>query len=136
MYNLQALSMGVHESQSLLWERMVGLSMPFARYLTPLLQASFPQLPSELSPERVYGAVNVVKFPSMIRVEADEVQYPLHILLRRAPLLVCADCLHICISAPLGLTSTRFLQWSFCICIGLSVFAVPWCLQLSTHKGV
>ena len=77
--------MGVHESQSLLWERMVGLSMPFARYLAPLLQASFPQLPADLSPERVYGAVNVVKFPSMIRVEADEVQYPLHILLRQAP---------------------------------------------------
>ena len=42
----QALSMGVHESQSLLWERMVALSRGFAAYLTPKLQAAFPQLPS------------------------------------------------------------------------------------------
>lgn len=79
---LQALSMGVHESQSLLWERMVGLSVPFAEYLTPLLKGAFPQLPAGLTPEQVYGAVNVVKIPSLIRVEADEVQYPLHIMLR------------------------------------------------------
>ena len=37
--------MGVHESQSLLWERMVALSLPFSRYLAPKLAASFPQLP-------------------------------------------------------------------------------------------
>ena len=78
----QALSMGTHESQSLLWERMVALSPAFARYLTPLLRESFPQLPADLSPEQVYGAVNAVKFPSLIRVEADEIQYPLHIVLR------------------------------------------------------
>ena len=41
----QALSMGVHESQSLLWERMVALSLPFSRYLAPKLAAAFPQLP-------------------------------------------------------------------------------------------
>ena len=41
---LQALSMGVHESQSLLWERMVALSLPFSRYLAPKLAAAFPQL--------------------------------------------------------------------------------------------
>ena len=41
----QALSMGVHESQSLLWERMVALSRPFAAYLAPKLKAAFPQLP-------------------------------------------------------------------------------------------
>lgn len=79
---LQALSMGVHESQSLLWERMVALSEPFAAYLTPLLKKSFPQLPSDLSPEQVHGALNVLKVPSFVRVEADEVQYPLHVLLR------------------------------------------------------
>jgi len=45
--------MGVHESQSLLWERMVALSLPFAKYLTPLLKASFPQLPKDLTPEQV-----------------------------------------------------------------------------------
>ena len=37
--------MGVHESQSLLWERMVALSRPFSAYLAPKLQAAFPQLP-------------------------------------------------------------------------------------------
>lgn len=37
--------MGVHESQSLLWERMVALSLPFSRYLAPKLTAAFPQLP-------------------------------------------------------------------------------------------
>lgn len=42
---MQALSMGVHESQSLLWERMVALSLPFSRYLAPRLAAAFPQLP-------------------------------------------------------------------------------------------
>jgi carboxypeptidase Taq len=41
---LQALSMGVHESQSLLWERMVALSLPFSSYLAPKLTAAFPQL--------------------------------------------------------------------------------------------
>ncbi len=39
----QALGMGVHESQSLLWERMVGLSRPFAAYLLPLMREHFPQ---------------------------------------------------------------------------------------------
>lgn len=82
---LQALSMGIHESQSLLWERMVGLSPAFTQYLTPLLQSHFPQLPSSLDPASVYGALNVLKTPSLIRVEADEVQYPLHILLRCKP---------------------------------------------------
>ena len=46
LLHAQALSMGVHESQSLLWERMVGLSRSFAAYLTPKLQAAFPQLPN------------------------------------------------------------------------------------------
>eukprot|EP00891_Asterochloris_glomerata_P006465 jgi/Astpho2/6465/Aster-06934 len=70
----EAMSMGVHESQSLLWERM---------YLLPKLEAAFPQLAKlKLPPEQLYGALNVVRDPSMIRVEADEVTYPLHIILR------------------------------------------------------
>jgi len=51
----QAMSMGVHESQSLLWERMVALGRPFARYLAPKLAAAFPQLPPELTPDSLYG---------------------------------------------------------------------------------
>eukprot|EP00884_Botryococcus_braunii_P012398 jgi/Botrbrau1/21159/Bobra.0061s0052.1 len=77
-----AHGMGVHESQSLLWERMVGLGRSFAKYLAPKLASQFPQLPQDLSADQVYAAVNVVKEPSMIRVEADEVTYPLHIILR------------------------------------------------------
>ncbi|KAI7846262.1 hypothetical protein COHA_000242 [Chlorella ohadii] len=78
----QALGMGVHESQSLLWERMVGLSRPFAAYLLPLMREHFPQLPTEQSPEDLYAALNIIKDPSMIRVESDEVTYPMHIILR------------------------------------------------------
>ena len=50
---VQALSLGIHESQSLLWERMVALSQPFAEYLTPLLKEKFSQLPQELTPQQV-----------------------------------------------------------------------------------
>ena len=78
----EALSMGVHESQSLLWERMVALSQPFAQYLLPKLQQHFPELAQKLSAESLYSAINVIREPSMIRVEADEVTYPLHIILR------------------------------------------------------
>lgn len=79
----QAAGMAVHESQSLLWERMVGLSQPFAAYLLPKLKAAFPGvLPDDKTPEDLYAALNVVKERSMIRVEADEVTYPLHIILR------------------------------------------------------
>jgi carboxypeptidase Taq len=74
--------MGVHESQSLLWERMVALGRPFNQYLLPKLTGRFSQLPKDLTAEQLYAAVNVVKHPSMIRVEADEVTYPLHIILR------------------------------------------------------
>lgn len=124
----QALSMGIHESQSLLWERMVGLSQPFCTYLLPKLHESFPDaLPSDKRAADLYAAINKVwgmvgsttcrcsvhivyvshhtrafsfpyfpahtlppppchtmqvKEPSFIRVEADEVSYPLHIILR------------------------------------------------------
>lgn len=78
-----AAGMAIHESQSLLWERMVGLSLPFARYLLPVLKKSFPgSFPADKTPEELYAALNVIKVPSLIRVEADEVTYPLHIILR------------------------------------------------------
>ena len=48
--------MGVHESQSLLWERMVALGRPFSRYLAPKLAAAFPQLSDKLSPDTLYGS--------------------------------------------------------------------------------
>ncbi|GLC44578.1 hypothetical protein PLESTM_001617300 [Pleodorina starrii] len=77
-----ALSMGVHESQSLLWERMVGLSQPFAEYLLPLLKERFPERFGSATPDQLYESENVIQEPSLIRVEADEVTYPLHIILR------------------------------------------------------
>ncbi|KAG0345338.1 hypothetical protein BG005_001351 [Podila minutissima] len=81
----QALSLGIHESQSLLWERMVGLNKPFWTYALPHLKEQF-QGPSHeklqyVTPEQFYNAFNRVE-PGFIRVEADEVTYPLHIILR------------------------------------------------------
>ncbi|KAF9351632.1 hypothetical protein BGX26_010410 [Mortierella sp. AD094] len=81
----EALSMGVHESQSLLWERMVALSKPFWEYTLPLVKEHF-QGPSHeklqtVTPEEYYKAFNRVQ-PGFIRIEADEVCYPMHIITR------------------------------------------------------
>jgi len=76
-----ALSMGTHESQSLFWERHVGLSMEFWEWATPMLHEKFPEQFHGTSAKEVYGAVNAVS-PSLIRVEADELTYPLHVILR------------------------------------------------------
>lgn len=78
----EAHGMGVHESQSLLWERMVGLSEPFMHYLLGELKTSFPKEFEDVTPELLYAGFNTVKNPSVIRVEADEVTYPLHVILR------------------------------------------------------
>jgi carboxypeptidase Taq len=71
----------VHESQSRLWENLVGRSRAFTRWLFPLVQAEFESAFRKASAEDFYRAVNVVQ-PSYIRVEADEVTYNLHILMR------------------------------------------------------
>jgi carboxypeptidase Taq len=75
-----ALSMGTHESQSLFWERHIGLSKPFWTFARPQLVESFESL-GKYSVEEIYGAVNRVS-QSLIRVEADELTYPLHVILR------------------------------------------------------
>jgi carboxypeptidase Taq len=75
------VSLGVHESQSRLWENFVGRSRPFSRYLAPLVAAEFPQSGAGQDPEALYRAVNRVE-PSLIRVEADEATYCLHVILR------------------------------------------------------
>eukprot|EP00199_Chlamydomonas_sp_CCMP681_P000758 CAMPEP_0119102174 /NCGR_PEP_ID=MMETSP1180-20130426/1012_1 /TAXON_ID=3052 ORGANISM="Chlamydomonas cf sp, Strain CCMP681" /NCGR_SAMPLE_ID=MMETSP1180 /ASSEMBLY_ACC=CAM_ASM_000741 /LENGTH=520 /DNA_ID=CAMNT_0007086417 /DNA_START=67 /DNA_END=1629 /DNA_ORIENTATION=+ len=77
-----AMSMGVHESQSLMWERMVGLSKPFATYLLPKLQAAFPGKFDSVTTEVLYQAFNVVQEPSLVRTESDELTYPMHIIVR------------------------------------------------------
>ncbi|HHO58318.1 MAG TPA: carboxypeptidase M32 [Oceanithermus profundus] len=76
----QAVSMGVHESQSRMWENLVGRSLGFWRFYYPKLQPRFAAL-ADVGLEDFHRAVNAVK-PSLIRVEADEVTYNLHILIR------------------------------------------------------
>jgi carboxypeptidase Taq len=74
-------SPGVHESQSRLWENLVGRSLPFWRYFYPSLKDAFPAQLKGVDEEGFFRAVNR-SYPSLIRVEADEVTYNLHILLR------------------------------------------------------
>lgn len=74
-------SLGVHESQSRLWENLVGRSQAFWQRYLPDLKAAFPETLGDTSPDVWYRAINKVE-PSLIRVEADEVTYNLHILLR------------------------------------------------------
>ena len=77
----QACSLGIHESQSRLWENQVGRSRPFMDYLMGRLKDTFPDRTADLNPDILYRAFNVVR-PSLIRIEADEVTYNLHVLLR------------------------------------------------------
>lgn len=74
-------SLGIHESQSRLWENIIGKSLSFWRYYFPILSRMFPAQLDDVSVERFYRAVNKVE-PSLIRIEADEVTYGLHIVLR------------------------------------------------------
>ena len=74
-------SLGIHESQSRMWENVVGRSRPFWQHFYPELQRTFPERLNHVDLETFYRAINTVK-PSLIRVEADEVTYNLHILLR------------------------------------------------------
>ncbi|HZY56831.1 MAG TPA: carboxypeptidase M32 [Rubrobacteraceae bacterium] len=74
-------SMGINESQSRLWENLVGRSRPFWAHYYPKLQEVFPEALGGVDSEAFYRAINVLE-PSKIRVEADEVTYNLHILLR------------------------------------------------------
>ncbi len=74
-------SLGVHESQSRMWENIVGRSKPFWNWALPKLKATFPEQLGKVDLDTFYKAINVVK-PSYIRVEADEATYNLHIMLR------------------------------------------------------
>jgi carboxypeptidase Taq len=75
------VSLGVHESQSRLWENLVGRSLPFWRYAYPLLVEAFPEALQGVGLDQFHRAINLVR-PSLIRVEADEVTYNLHVILR------------------------------------------------------
>ena len=74
-------SLGLHESQSRMWENLVGRSLPFWRFFFPRLQELFPDALAGYDAERWYREINAVE-PSLIRVEADEATYNLHIILR------------------------------------------------------
>jgi carboxypeptidase Taq len=75
------VSLGVHESQSRTWENLVGRSRSFWRFFYPRLQESFPDQLRAVEEERFYRAINKVQ-PSLIRIDADEVTYNMHIILR------------------------------------------------------
>ncbi len=74
-------SLGIHESQSRLWENIVSRSREFWNYWYPILQSYFPDNLKNYPEEEFYRSINTVQ-PSLIRVEADEVTYGLHIILR------------------------------------------------------
>jgi carboxypeptidase Taq len=74
-------SMGIHESQSRLWENMIGRSLGFWQRYFPDLQAHFPGQLDGVTAEQFYRGINVVE-PSLIRIEADELTYNLHIMIR------------------------------------------------------
>jgi len=76
-----AVSHGIHESQSRMWENFVGRSRAFWEHFFPRAQEQFPDALGDVSLDRFYFAVNDVR-PSLIRVEADEATYNLHILVR------------------------------------------------------
>jgi carboxypeptidase Taq len=74
-------SLGVHESQSRMWENMVGRSLPFWERFFPVVREAYPAQLDGLDAESFYRAVNRVQ-PSLIRIHADECTYNLHIILR------------------------------------------------------
>jgi carboxypeptidase Taq len=75
------VSLGIHESQSRMWENQVGRSRAFWEFFFPKAQKTFPEALSNVNPRDFYAAINDTR-PSLIRVEADEVTYNLHILIR------------------------------------------------------
>ena len=76
-----ACSFGIHESQSRLWENQVGRGRPFWDHFYPRLKQTFHSVLADVDAETFYFAINDVR-PSLIRVEADEATYNLHIALR------------------------------------------------------
>lgn len=75
------VSLGIHESQSRLWENLVGRSEPFWRHWGPRLRETFGAAIGDCSDRDLLRAINTVE-PGLIRVDADEVTYSLHVILR------------------------------------------------------
>ena len=77
----QPASLGIHESQSRLWENLVGRSVPFWRFFYPRLREVYPERLAGVELDRFLAGINRVQ-PSLIRIKADEVTYGLHVMLR------------------------------------------------------
>lgn len=75
------VSLGIHESQSRFWENQIGRSFEFITFLTPIFHAFYPEQLSQVGSGTLFSLFNRVR-PSLIRTEADEVTYNLHIALR------------------------------------------------------
>jgi carboxypeptidase Taq len=81
LYAVGGVSFGAHESQSRLWENHVGRSRAFWALHYPALRQTFPDQLSDVSEEAFYRAINLVQ-PGLIRVEADELTYDFHVMMR------------------------------------------------------
>ncbi|HET7571573.1 MAG TPA: carboxypeptidase M32 [Gaiellaceae bacterium] len=77
----QSCSLGIHESQSRLWENLVGRGLPFWRFFYPRVQETYPERLRDVPLERFHAAINKVR-PWFIRIKADEVTYGMHVMLR------------------------------------------------------
>ena len=75
------VSMGIHESQSRFYENLIGRSEPFIRAIYPKVQEFFPEQLGNVTAEQFYRAVNRAE-PSLIRTQADELTYSLHVMVR------------------------------------------------------
>ena len=74
-------TMGIHESQSRFYENLIGRSLPFCTPLLKIMRESFPDQMKGVTEEELYSAINLSQ-PSLIRTEADELTYPLHVMIR------------------------------------------------------
>ncbi len=77
----ESISLGFDESQSRWWETLIGRSLPFWKYFFPILQQQFPEQLGAIYLDDFYRAINIAK-ASLIRTEADEVTYSLHVIVR------------------------------------------------------
>ena len=77
----EGVSMGVHESQSRFYENLIGRSRAFCAPLLKAMKEAFPEQMKGVTEEELYSAINLSK-PSLIRTEADELTYPLHVMIR------------------------------------------------------
>jgi carboxypeptidase Taq len=74
-------SLGIHESQSRLYETIIGQGLPFWKYFFPVLKHTFPEQLGSVTLDDFYKAINIVE-PFFIRIQSDELTYQMHIILR------------------------------------------------------